>query len=89
MTRLFSYLASFFIVVAMLILFLGVTYGVAWQMIISFPIVTLLAWRLTRASNNRKAADNYRRSYHEQVTALGALQDEQGADKVRSLRPMV
>lgn len=89
MTRLISCLASFFIVVDMLILFLGVTYGITWQMIISFPIVTFLAWRLTRSSNNRKAADNYRRRYHDQVTALRALQDEQGTDKVRTLRPMV
>lgn len=89
MTRFISYLASFFIVVDMAILFLAVTSGITWQMIILFPFVTLFAWRLTRASNKRKAADNYRRRYHEQVTALRALQDEQGADKVRTLRPMV
>lgn len=64
MTRLISYLASFFILTAFTILFLAVTYGITWQMIISFPLVTLIAWRLTRASNDRKAADNYRRSYH-------------------------
>ena len=89
MTRFISYLASFFIVIDLAILFLGVTAGITWQMIIMFPIVTLLAWRLTKASNNRKAADNYRRRYREQVTALRTLQDEQGADKVRALRPMV
>lgn len=89
MTGFISYLASFFILVDMLILFLAVTYGITWQMIISFPVITLLAWRLAMASNNRKAADNYRRRYHDQVTALRALQDEQGADKVRTLRPMV
>lgn len=82
MTRFISYLASFFILIDFIILFLAVSYGITWQMIISFPIVTLLAWRLTRASNNRKAVDNYRRSYHVQATALRALQDEQGADKV-------
>ena len=89
MTRFISYLASFFIVIDMTILFLAVTYGITWQMVILFPIVTLIAYRLTRASNNRKAADNYRRRYHDQVTALRALQDEQGVDKVRALRPMV
>ena len=89
MTRFISYLASFFIIVDMTILFLAVTNGVTWQMIIMFPIATLLAWRLTKASNNRKTAENYRRRYHEQVAALRALQDEQGADKVRTLRPMV
>ena len=89
MTRFISYLASFFIAIDLLIIFLAFTTGITWQMIISFPIVTLLAWRLTRASNNRKAVDEYRRRYHDQVTALRALQDEQGADKVRTLRPMV
>lgn len=89
MTRLISYLASLFILLDLLILFLGITYGITWQMIISFPLITFLAWRTTRASNIRKAADEYRRRYHEQVTALRALQDEQGADKVRTLRPMV
>lgn len=89
MTRFISYLATFFIVIDLLILFLGTTTGITWQMIISFPIITLLAWRLTRASNTRKAADEYRRRYHDQVIALRALQDEQGADKVRTLRPMV
>lgn len=82
MTRFISYLASLFIVIDMLILFLAVKYGITWQMVISFPLVTLMAWRITRASNNRKAADNYRRRYHDQVIALRALQDEQGADKV-------
>lgn len=82
MTRFISYLVSFFIALDMLILFLAVTYGITWQMIISFPIITFLAWRLTRSSNNRKATVNYRRRYHEQATALRALQDEQGADKV-------
>ena len=89
MTRFISYLASFFILVDFTILFMAVTNGITWQMIILFPFVTLLAWRLTEGSNNRKAADNYRRRYREQVTALRALQDEQGADKVRTLRPMV
>lgn len=89
MTRFISYLASLFIVIDLLIIFLAFTNWFTWQLIISFPIITLLAWRLTRASNNRKAADEYRRRYHEQVTALRALQDEQGADKVRTLRPMV
>ena len=89
MTRFISYLASLFIVIDLLILFLGVTYGITWQLCIAFPLMTLLAWRMTRASNNRKAADEYRRRYHEQVSALRALQDEQGADKVRTLRPMV
>ena len=89
MTRFISYLASFFIVIDLTILFLAVTNGITWQMIISFPIVTLLAWRLTRASNNRKAADNYRRRYHVQANALRALQDEQGSDQVRTLWPMV
>ena len=82
MTRFISYLASFFIIADLTILFLGVTYGITWQMVISFPIITFLAWRITRSSNNRKAADNYRRRYHDQLTALRALQDEQGADKV-------
>lgn len=82
MNRLISYLASLFIVIDLLIIFLAFTNGITWQMIILFPITTLLAWRLTRASNNRKAADNYRRRYHDQVIALRALQDEQGADKV-------
>lgn len=89
MTRFISYLASFFILIDLLIIFLGLTNGITWQMVIAFPIITLLAWRLTRASNNRRTADEYRRRYHEQVTALRALQDEQGADKVRTLRPMV
>lgn len=89
MTRFISYLASLFIVIDMLIIFLAFTNGITWQMVIAFPIMTLLAWRVTRASNNRKAADEYRRRYHEQVTALRALQDEQGSDKVRTLRPMV
>lgn len=89
MTRFISYLASFFIAVDMLILFLGVTYGITWQMIISFPVITFLAWRVTRASNNRKTADDYRRRYHDQVIALRTLQDEQGVDKVRALWPMV
>lgn len=89
MTRLISYFASFFIIVDMLILFLAVSYGITWQMIISFPIITFLAWRITRATNIRRAADNYRRRYHEQAAALRALQDEQGTDKVRTLRPMV
>lgn len=89
MTRFISYAASLFILIDLLILFLAVTYGITWQMLIAFPIMTLLAWRTTRASNNRKAADEYRRRYHGQVTALRALQDEQGVDKVRTLRPMV
>lgn len=82
MTRFISYLASLFIVIDLLIIFLAFTNGITWQMVIAFPIMTLLAWRITRASNNRKAADEYRRRYYEQVTALRALQDEQGADKV-------
>ena len=82
MTRFISYLASLLIGIDLLIIFLAFTNGITWQMVITFPIITLLAWRTTRASNNRKAADNYRRIYHEQVTALRALQDEQGADKV-------
>lgn len=89
MTRFISYIASLVIVIDMLILFLSVSYGITWQMIISFTIITLLGWRLTRVSNNRKADDEYRRRYHEQVTSLRALQDEQGADKVRTLRAMV
>lgn len=89
MTRFISYIASFFIAVDMLILFLAVSYGIMWQMVIAFPFITLIAWRLTRASSNRKAADEYRRRHREQVTALRALQDEQGSDKVRTLRPMV
>lgn len=32
---------------------------------------------------------NWKDNEHDQVTALGALQDEQGSDKVRALRPMV
>ena len=82
-------LISLFIVIDLLIIFLGFTNGITWQMVIAFQIVTLLAWRITVAPNNRKAADNYRRRYHEQVTAFRAFQDEQGADKVRALRPMV
>ena len=82
MTRFISYLASLFLLLDLLIIFLGFTNGVTWQMVISFPIITLLGWRLTRAANNRKTVDEYRRRYHEQVTALRALQDEQGADKV-------
>lgn len=89
MTRFISYLASFFLLIDLLIIFLAFTTGITWQMCIAFPIITLVAWRATRASNNRKAADEYRRRYHEQATALRALQDEQGADKVRTLRPMV
>lgn len=89
MTRFISYLASLFICIDLLIIFLAFTTGVTWQMIISFPLVTFLAWRLTRSSVNRKSADEYRRRYNEQVIALRALQDEQGADKVRTLRPMV
>lgn len=89
MTRFISYSASLFIVIDLLILFLGVTYGITWQMCVSHPFIALSARRTTRASNNRNAADEYRRRYHEQVTALRALQDEQGADKVRTLRPMV
>lgn len=89
MTRFISYLASFFIVIDLAILLLGFTTGITWQMVIAFQIIALMAWRLTRASNNRKAADEYRRRYHEQDTALRALQDEQGADKVRTLRAMV
>ena len=88
MTRFISYLASFFIVVSLTVVLLALTSGVTWQMIILFPFVSLLAWRLTRASNNRKAADR-RRRYYEQAVALRALQDEQVADKVRALRPMV
>jgi len=82
MTRFISYLASLFIAIELLIIFLAFTNGITWQMCIAFPIITLVAYRLTRASNNRKATDEYRRRYHEQVTALRALQDEQGADKV-------
>ena len=82
MTRFISYLASFFIVIDLLIIFLALTNGITWQMCIAFPFITFAAWRVTRASNKRKAVDNYRRRYHEQVTALRALQDEQGADKV-------
>lgn len=89
MTRFISYLASLLILIDLLILFLAVTYGITWQMCIAFPIITLAAWRTTLASNNRKATDEYIRRYHEQVTALRALQDEQGTDKVRTLRPMV
>lgn len=89
MTRFISYLSSLFILLDLLIIFLAFTTGITWQMCIAFTIVTPVAWRTTRASNNRKAADEYRRGYHEQVTALRALQDEQGADKVRTLRPMV
>lgn len=89
MTRFISYAASLFIAIDMLILFLGVTYVITWQIIISFPIFTFLAWRFTRTSINRKAAVNCRRRNHEQAAALRALQDEQGADKVRTLRPMV
>lgn len=82
MTRFISYFASLFILLDLLIIFLAFTNGITWQMVIAFPIITLLGWRTTRASNNRKAADEYRRRYREQVTALRALQDEQGADKV-------
>lgn len=89
MTCFISYLASLFIVIDLLIIFLALTNWITWQMVIAFPITTLGAWRITRALNNRKAADEYRRRYCEQVTALRALQDEQGADKVRALRPMV
>lgn len=89
MTRFISYLASLFLLLDLLIIFLAFTNGITWQMVIAFPFITFLGWRLTRASNNREAADEYRRRYHEQVTALRALQDEQGSDKVRTLRPMV
>lgn len=82
MTRFISYLASFFIIIDLTILLLAATNGFTWQMVIMFPIATLIAYRLTRVSNNRKAADFYRRRYHDQVIALRALQDEQGADKV-------
>lgn len=82
MTRFISYLASLFIAIDMVILFLAVSYGITWQMIISFPVAMFLAWRLTIVSINSKSADNYRRRYHEQVAALRAVQDEQGADKV-------
>lgn len=82
MTRFISYLASLFIFIDMLIIFLAFTNGITWQFVIAFPLVTFLAWRVTRASINRKAADDYRRRYREQVIALRALQDEQGADKV-------
>ena len=82
MTRFISYPASLLILIDLLIIFLAFTDGITWQMCVSFPIITLVAWGLTRFSNNRKAADEYRRRYHEQVTALRALQDEQGADKV-------
>lgn len=84
-----SYLASLFIVIDLLFIFLAFTSGVAWQVCIAFPIITLVAWRIIRASNNRKAADEYRRRYHDQEIALRAFQVEQGADKVRTLRPMV
>ena len=73
MTRFISYIASLFLLLDLLIIFLGFTNGITWQMVIAFPIITLLGWRLTRASNNRKAADEYRRRYHDQVTALRAL----------------
>lgn len=82
MTRFISYLASLLIAIDLLIMFLSATYGITWQMCIAFPIITLVAWRISRASNNRKTADEYRRRYNEQVAALRALQDEQGADKV-------
>lgn len=82
MTRLISYLASFFIILDFTVLFLAFSCGITWQMIVSFPIITLFAWRLTRVSNSRKSADNCRRRYHDQVIALRALQDEQGADQV-------
>lgn len=82
MTRLISYLASLFIAIELLIIFLAFTNGITWQMCIAFTITTLAAYRFTRASNNRKTVDEYRRRYHDQVTALRALQDEQGADKV-------
>lgn len=58
MTRFISYLASFFIVIGLTILFLAVTYGITWQLVIAFPIAILIAYRLTVASNNRKSADN-------------------------------
>lgn len=82
MTRFVSYLASLFIVIELLIIFLAFTNAITWQLAIAFTLVTLLAYRTTRASNNRKAADEYRRRYHEQAAALRALQDEQGADKM-------
>lgn len=81
MTRFISYLASLFIVIDLAIVFLALSSGITWQLAIMFPVVSLLAWRLTRASNNRKAADK-RRRYYEQAFALRALQDEQGSDKV-------
>lgn len=81
MTRFVSYLASLFLVISLLIVILALMCGITWQIAITFPIVSLLAWRLTRESNNRKAADR-RRRYYEQVAALRALQDEQGADKM-------
>lgn len=89
MTRFISYMVSLFIGLDMLILFLAVTYRITRRMIISFPIIAFPARRTTRPSNNCKAANNCRRGYHEQVAALRALQDEQGSDKVRALRPMV
>lgn len=89
MTRLVSFLALFFIEIDLLIIFLAFTVGFTWQLIISFPLITFLAYLTTQPSNNRKATDKYRRRYHEQVIALRALQDEQGADKVRTLRSMV
>lgn len=81
MTRFISYLASLFIVINLLIVLLALACGITWQMVILFPIVSLLSWRLARTSNNRKTADK-RRRYYEQAVALRALQDEQGADKV-------
>ena len=89
MTRFISFLTSLLIVIDLLIIFLALTYGITWQMVVAFPIITLVAWRTTRPSINRKAVDEYRRRHREQVAALRALQDEQGADKVRTLRPMV
>lgn len=89
MTRVVSYLASFFMIIDFTILFLAVSYGITWQMVVSFPAITFVAWRLTRISNNRKTVAICRRGYHDQVVAFGALQDEQGADQVRALWPMV
>lgn len=73
MTSFILYFAFLFIMIDMLILFLAVAYGITWQMVISFPLITFLAWRVTRASNNRKASDEYRRRYREQVIALRTL----------------
>ncbi|WP_141530363.1 hypothetical protein [Bacillus thuringiensis] len=60
MTRSISFLASLLLFLDLLFIFLAFSWGITRRMRIAFPIITLPARRVTRASNNREAADEYK-----------------------------